>query len=905
MVLGAEAALSRALVVWVDGVRRRYRTVLALTALASLAALGYAVMNLGVNTHHTAILSDDLEFWKQYNEFAEVFPILDEVLLVVVDAETSGGARNAALDLADRLREDRDLFQDVYVPGGDPFFQRSALLYLSVEELEELSDQLASVQPLMAEISRDRSLTHMANVLQDGIERLRTDPETPVDFTLVFDSWSRAVKAVLEGNPRPVSWMELILRRKLPGDSARRVVVVQPIFDYTRLLPGNQPIERVRQVARDLGLVPENGVTVRVTGNVALNTEEMWGVARGALWAIGGSLLLVAGILYVALRRTHLVLSALVTLLVSLAWTAGFAALAVGHINLVSVCFAILIIGLGIDFGIHFCMRYAELVRGGETHRLALDDTVRSVGGSLVLCAGTTAMGFLVFVPTDYKAVGELGIIAGTGMFLSLFASFTVLPALLTAWRRADPGEAWQGALWFERLVITASSHHPRGVRMGALGLGVLALLLLPQVRFDHNPAHMRDPDVESVKTFNDLLTDSDTSPWTMDVMAPDLDSAVEIAARLRKLDVVERAVTLRDYVPEQQDEKLAILGEIGYFVPEPPSEEIPPSDVPLEEQIAALAALQQAMKAPWLAEGNPARAASAAKASRYLGRFLARLERIGAKTAKEQELARFEASLTGALPEQMRRLWGALDPEPITLDSLPVSLARRMVSPEGLARVEVLPSQDLDDNALHERFVDSVLEVAPGATGSAVTVLEFGRAVVGSFRQALVSAIVAIALLLWLLWRRVSDMLLVIAPLVLATLLTTATAGLLDIPFNFANIIVIPLLLGIGVDSGIHLVHRHRVTIDTLGAPDVPERELLTTSTAQAVFFSAMTTMASFGTMAFASHVGFATLGQMLLIGVSYTLLANLILLPALIARRGDAAHAAAQRAAEVSRPG
>jgi predicted RND superfamily exporter protein len=180
------------------------------------------------------------------------------------------------------------------------------------------------------------------------------------------------------------------------------------------------------------------------------------------------------------------------------------------------------------------------------------------------------------------------------------------------------------------------------------------------------------------------------------------------------------------------------------------------------------------------------------------------------------------------------------------------------------------------------------VKRVAPDATGSAVTLLEFGRAVVSSFQQALAAAVIAIASLLWLLWRRLSDMLLVLAPLALAALLTAATAGFLDIPFNFANVVVLPLLLGIGVDTGIHLVHRHRDTIETIGHPEAPERELLTTSTAQAVLFSSLTTMASFGTMALSSHVGFSSLGKLLLAGVSYTLLANLVVLPALLSLRG-----------------
>jgi hypothetical protein len=303
--------------------------------------------------------------------------------------------------------------------------------------------------------------------------------------------------------------------------------------------------------------------------------------------------------------------------------------------------------------------------------------------------------------------------------------------------------------------------------------------------------------------------------------------------------------------------------------------------------QIATLKALQASIGAPWLAN-DPERSESATSAERYLGRFLARLERLERKTEQEAELKAFERALTGALPGQLQTLWIATDPSRVSLESLPDSLRRRMLSPEGLARVEILPAEDLADNAAHERFVDTVKSVAPDATGSAVTILEFARAVVRSFKQALAMALVAVGVLLFALWRRLDDMVLVLVPLGLALLVTTASSALLGIPFNFANIIVLPLLLGIGVDSGIHLVHRHRVTVEMLGHAEAPERELLETSTAQAVFFSALTTMASFGSLSFSDHVGFATLGQLLLIGVGFVLLANLILLPALLAWRG-----------------
>ncbi len=872
--------LSRLLVAWVAGVCRRARAVLWIAGVVSIGALGYAATHLGINTHHTAIIGDDLEFWKAYSEFGKVFPIIDEALLVVVDAETPARAREATAALADALIAQPERFARVYVPGGSPFFERHALLYLSTEELEDLADNLASVQPLLAEVSRDRSLTNLAGVLRDSIKYAEDGGPAP-DMSLVFDSLSNAASAVLVGRPGPVSWTELLMKRKLPGDSDRRVIVLHPIFDYDRLLPGSRAIDAVRNTALELGLDAETGVQVRVTGNVALNTEEMLLVARQAVFAVVGCLVLVGAVLFVALRSVRVATGILAALLSGLVCTAAFAAFTVGDLNVISIAFAVLFIGLGVDFGIHLGMRFAELVREGSNDAAALAETAGGVGPSVVLCACTTAMGFFVFLPTPYKAVAELGLISGAGMLISLACSLTVLPAVLVV-MSGDVGRVWKGATAFERVLVRLAVRHPHLVRRTAAAAGLLCLLWVPQVRFDHNVVAMRDPSTESAQTFNDLLAESDTSPWTIDVMAPDLESARETADRLRELDVVGHAVTLADYVPDEQEAKLDILADLILFVPPPPSAELPPPP-PLAEQIEALRALQVALNSPQLQGGDPGRAASAQRAAASLERFLVRLERID---RKQHELDAFEASLTGTLPDQMQRLWRALEPGEVTLSDLPLDLTRRMLAEDGRARLEVLPRDNLSEVEALERFVDDVQTVVPNATGSAVALLEWSRVVTRSFQQALTLAAIAVTLLLWILWRRISDVGLVLVPMALAAALTTATAVLLGIRFNFANVVVLPLLLGIGVDSGIHLVSRHRALHGRELESATPETELLGSSTAQAVLFSALTTMGSFGSLALSTHPGIASLGQLLLIGVTYTLLCNLVVLPALIAR-------------------
>jgi hopanoid biosynthesis associated RND transporter like protein HpnN len=597
--------------------------------------------------------------------------------------------------------------------------------------------------------------------------------------------------------------------------------------------------------------------------------------ASSALWSI----VLVSLLLVHSLRSFRFFLATLLLLLVGLVWTAGFAAVAIGHLNLISSSFAVIFIGLGVDFGIHLCLRYNELLAQMRSHLHALRGAAYDVGSSIVLGGVTTAIGFLAFMGTGFVGVAELGVISAGGLLVSILLTFTFLPALMSLRPRPadglDPSEAgWSGAR-----LSALPVRHPRAVRVAALVLGVASILLLPQARFDNNPLNVRDPSSESVRTFNDLLEKGGTSPWTLDAVAPDLATAEATAEELRDLDVVERVVTVADYIPSDQDEKLDIIGDVRLFMAPRPGPDGAPAPASAREQIAALRELDDEI-GRLLADGAPAALATpAARLREGLGAYFAKL---ASGELPAGSVADLEKSLMGTLPEQLRILDAALSAGRVTLQNLPDALRERMITADGRVRVQIFPREDIGDRKHLAAFVDGVREVVPEVAGSAAEVLESGRAVVRALQQALFGAVVAIAIVLWLAWRRIDDTALVLIPLSLAAGLTVATAVILDIPFNFADVIVLPLLLGMGVDSCVHLIHRARF-------PIAHDHGVLGTSTARAVFYSALTSIFGFGTMGFASHMGLATLGQMLTLGVTYSMLCNMVVLPALIALRSE----------------
>ncbi len=880
----AEARLDAALDAWVGFVERRARFVVWSVLAATLMSLAWAATHLGVNSDNIRMLGEDLPVRQRHDEFARVFPNLTNALLVVVDGPTPEATREAADALAVRLSAQPELFVDVFRPGSGTFFERNGLLFRTPEELEALGDQIAEFQPFLVALDREPTIATLTSLVEAGLERFDPATTDPSTWTAVFDRISHATVSVYEEYPVAVSWEELLLRGSALETRTREVLVVEPVLDFDSVLPAADALAAVRTAAAERNAEPgAPEVRVRITGNPALNHEEMLALA----WDIGVlgllSFSIVAGILWLALRSWRLLVAALATLLAGLVWTTALASITVGHLNLVSLTFAVLYIGLGIDFAIHLLMHYAEQRRRGVEHRAALRGATRLTGSSLALCALTTSIGFYAFLPTDYLGVAELGLIAGSGMLVILFHTLTFLPALLSSWLEPPPGvelleEPRLPAAWSQAL-----ERHPVAIRRAAAIAAVAALFALPGLHFDPNVVDLRNPETESVQAFRDLVADGGAAtPWYADVLAPDLAAARELAMRLRAVPGIERTVTLADFVPTDQDLKRELLGDIALLI-DPMSEFSPHAPVPApdpREQVAALRALRDALAADWLESDRTPLGASARRLRGELDGFL---ERVGRDADPSPELAQLEATLLGALPRQIDRLRAALDPDVVTESELPAEVRSRMLARDGRARVQVFPSEDLRDAGALDRFADAVQSVAPEATGMAIDLVGFGRVISQSLVEALAAASALIALLVLALWRRPGDVALVLAPLLLAGLLIAACMTVLDLAFNFVNVIVLPLLLGIGVDSGIHLVHRARSQAEQ----GIHGHPLLVSTTGRAVFFSFATTMVSFGTLAFSSHRGVASMGLLLAIGMAITMFCNLVVLPALIEAR------------------
>jgi hypothetical protein len=861
---GFEAAVDRACGRWVAGVERRPGVVLALIGVVTAAMGVYAALHLGVNADPRGLVNRDLPFQVRQREFTETFHTLSDGILVVIDADSPSAAARAADALGAKLAARGDLFTQVEVPGGGPFFARNALLYLTPAQLEEFTDQLSRVQPFLAELARDQSLVAVADLLREALEAQRTGEATGLDLAVTLDRVSAVVEAAAAGRRAPDPWGSAVVGPAMPAEARQRIVALRPGYD-SWVLEGEAPeIRVIRLAAKELGLTPERGLRVRITGEPVMNFEEITAVATQSWHVALVSVLLFAGTVSFAMRSKRIVAALVGSLLVSLVWSNGAAAVLIGDLNTISAAFNVLIVGLGGEFGIHFAMRYIELAGAGKRRRAALVETAESIGGALLSSAVTTSIGFFIFVFTDFTGVAQLGVISGIGMFVSLVSTLTVFPALVAL--GAEPRvhlrdvPAWLANL--DRFPV----RHARAVRWAAAGLGVLALAVAPRIRFDYNLVNLHDPGTESVATFSELLGRSDTAPWAIDVVAPRLEEATALAGRLAALPTVAETRTVLDYVPADQAAKLEILETAAYFVP--PAITAGPVRSDAERRAALRALAAEAGRAT----GERPLTASAARLHEAIGQLLTGL---GRESGHPGVLVELERNVVGSLPAQIRDLQQLMTPEPVTLGSLPAAVRLQMLADDGRARIQVLPKEDVADSEALERFVASVQAVAPEAGGLATYVIEWGRVTWTSMLWALVGGVACMLVFLGLLWRSVWDALLAFFPLGLAAALTCATLVVIGQTFNFANVIVLPMLIGMSIDSGVHLVHRHRLN---------DREDVLATSTARAVFYSALTTILAFGSLGFAPHRGMALLGQLLAIGVALVLVCYVVVLPAVL---------------------
>ncbi|WP_297492247.1 MMPL family transporter [Acidocella sp.] len=837
----------------------RRHAVLVILGFMALAVLGgrYTARHLSIDTDTSHLFAPNLPWRQAQIQQSRDFPQFDDVIVAVVRGKTPEEAQETAAALNVALNADKAHFHAATYQAGEPFYKQEGLLLPAPADLARRLGQIVAAQPFLGGLAADQSARGLFGEFGLIAQGVAAGADI-APYNTALAGLEENLRAAAAGHIEPLSWQALLLG----NTGGAEFVIAHPVLNQASLQPGGVATAALRRIARGLPDVRAGRVTVDYTGQIPLSDEQFASLTHGLV--LGGiiSVIFIALWLFLALRSWRLIVPILLTLLLGLVLTVSFAAVTVKVMNLISVAFAILFIGLAVDFAIQYCVRLRDVRRHVPELAAALDETARQAGGQIALAATATACGFLAFAPTPFLGVAELGEIAGAGMCIAFFCTISALPALLMLFRpRAEtvavglPGGAAADA-WLRR-------HH----RVVLAGFGVLALAGMAaatRIGFDANPLDTQDPNTEAMRTLRTMLDDPQTNPFYADMLVADLAAARRLTQKLNALPEIAGVISGATFIPAQQDVKLAMLAQARELLAPTLQEAAAPSGAPVSAADIRAAMAQAHAAIAKVAGRLP-------KDSPLLGIDAALVQLQGRSDA---QLLALNAAITRFLPQALGQLATSLSPAPITRASLPPAIAADWFLPNGKVRVEALPSAAAQSTAGLRKFSAAVLSVAPDAGGPAISTIATASTILSSFREAASLAFIAIAVILFLVFRTWRESLLVLGTLALSALLTALFAWAARMSINYANIIALPLLLGVGVSFNVYFVMNFRAGM----------RRFLSSATAHAVLFSALTTATAFGTLAASADRGTASMGELLFLSLGAVLIATFVFLPALL---------------------
>jgi hopanoid biosynthesis associated RND transporter like protein HpnN len=851
----------RKLIVSLVGNSRRHAiAVLCGYAVLLVLGLGYARGHLGIDTNTDHLFAASLPWRQEQMVFDKAFPQFNDLIVAVVRDATPEGADATAKAMAAGIAADKTNFKDVSRPGTGRFYRNDGLLLLPQDQLASLLNSIVTAQPFLGQLSADPSAAGLFKALDLMAVGVGAGQANLAPYDAQLRSFETALDEAAAGKPKPISWQALLT----PGVAAQqgdvRFVLIHPVLDHGTLQPGGAATAALRRIAATLPSVKSGDATVNYTGQIPLSDEQFASLTQGLVLGLVISVALITLWLILAVRSWRMIVPILATLIVGLLLTVSFAALAIGTLNLISVAFAILFVGLAVDFAIQFCVRLRDVRTRIPDPALAMVGAADEAGTQIALASVATACGFLAFVPTSFVGVAELGEIAGIGMLIAFICTITILPALLAL--TAPRGEAERIGFPLGDRADRALQRHAKPVIAAFAVLAVAGLVSAVTIRFDANPLDTQNPNTEAMRTLRSLLGKSVTNPFYIDALAPNLAAAEALAARFGALPEVSQVISGATFVPSQQSAKLAMIAQTqGILAPSLATGPAPPVTAARLRAAASKAAAEIAAIAGKLPKTSPLLG---------IGQALDRL-----KVAPDAQLLAANDALVKYLPGELTRLNDALSAQRITQDNLPIAVKRDWFLPDGRVRLQVIPTAAAQTSAGLWKFVAAAQTIVPVVAGPAATTVATAKTILGAFREAAALGAIAIAIILMIFLRSIRDSVLVVATLALSALLTALFARLAGMRLDYANIIALPLLLGVGVSFNVYFVMNWRAGM----------RNLLGSATARAVLFSALTTGTAFGSLAASHDRGTASLGELLLISLGAVLIATFVFLPALLA--------------------
>jgi uncharacterized protein len=887
--------------------------------LGVVLSLLLSATHLEFRTSHLDLVSSGNRYKQLDQAFSREFDDVPERVIVVIRGQDKHQAKAFATALGQHWEREPRIDRVLYRIPLDAL-QDKALLFLSDEELAALQQQLLQHQELFDELAASPTLGQLFHLVNRELTKALVShvftgflederpQERPLDLAFLLTLLQQLNQHLDSQQPYHSLWQAWFTPTSQgtshdgflwSDDQQLLFVLANPTAVAGDVNPFRTAVQQIRQDVRALQQAYPD-LEVGITGKAVLEADEMTSVQRDMTIATVISLVGVA-ILFAAFFRSIVRPGLTVlTLMLGVGWTLGLTTLAIGHLNIFTIIFAPMLIGLGIDStGIHFLTHYEAQRAAGKNVRRALEQTFLSTGGGIITATLTTATAFFALLLSDFLGLRELGLITGSGLLLILLATFTCLPALLVL------EERWRGPR--ASVYATASSEgqvdyvarlylYPRATLAASAFLVLLSLLAVGKIGTDFNLLRLQSERNESVIWAERIFASTRRSVLMGEIMADSLEEVARKAAALSRLPSVEKVDSILSVLPSDQEDKLALIQELRPLLAEMTLRRPDTEAIDLAALRLTLQHLNAKLEGRDEAPQTPAEEVlhqQLRESRQLIERVLQRTQEMPVTDA-QSALSTFQQELRGDLADKLAILQRTLQAQPVTIQDLPPELRARYVGKTGKFRLFVFPREDVWEPQPLARFVRDLQTVDADALGAPVTNFEYMETIKEGYSKASVYAMSGIVFLTFLMFRGALSTLLALVPLLVGSVWTLGMMVLLGVQFNMANLLFLPLIIGIGIDNGVHIVHSFRATGKYEG-----ESAPLARSTAKAITLAALTTIVGFGSLMISSHRGIHSLGLLVALGVGSVLIASLTTLPSLLAILGSATggHTATSR--------
>lgn len=864
----------------------RYRRYLVLPQIGLFVfCLVYTVGNLEFNTRRSNLVGADKKYHQNFLRFRAEFPAQDD-LVVVVESDDAEKNRQFVERLGARLDAESNLFTHVFYKGDLKMLGSKALLFLPESNLVELRDTLRSYLPFIEKFSQATNLNSLFGMITTQFRTARRESSEEnrslVDAIPALERIVSQAQASLQRSGTPPSPGVTALFDPSPEAQQRMYITfadgrIYLVTAQARTGAQNSAAARqIRQLVEEVRLeVP--GLNVGVTGEPILELDEMAQSQDDTTTASIVALVLCALIFVYGYQETGRPIKATFCLLVGLGYTLGFTTFAIGSLNILTITFFPILIGLAIDFGVHLISRYEEELRHGRSEEAALTRAMVYTGQGIFTGAFTTAGAFLAMAFTDFKGIQEMGIICGAGMLLCLVPMMTMLPALLLRGRQNvidhQKGDPWARRARIENLWLD----RPRLVTLITVALCGLSALGLRHVRFDYNLLSMQSAGLPAVQLEHKLIKSSSKSVLYGAVIATNLQDALRLEAQITNLQAVASVDSISQFLTEDQSRKLELVGEIqqilepvGFGDPEPGPVDVPGLSATLYYLMGYLGQARAAVE-----KEDPKLAEQLASLRHAITRFRKAMQPGRVDPEKAAKLGAFQRALFDDIRDTFQTLKTQDARAPLRIQDLPSAIRDRFVGVTGKHLLMVYPKRDLWQRTNQEEFIGQLQKVYPDVTGTPVQLYYYTELLRKSYEDAAKYSLIAIAILVFIHFRSPLSVALALVPVIVGFLWLGGIMGYYGIPLNPANVMMLPLIIGIGVTNGIQVLNRYA---------EEQSPNILARSTGKAVLVSGLTSIAGFGSLILAQHRGIQSLGLVMSIGLATCMLAGLTFLPALL---------------------